>query len=130
MNRQTKTLFKEALCKKNKFCEWKVVLANDEIQKEVCKFCGRRIFFNKVDGRIDNDRYMRTHVRAFCQPFGITREVYEEIYGKKAIREFYEQTVGDKEKREERIKEYDYEFKKAMEGEKKSTYYGGQTSFK
>lgn len=124
-----KKAYREAICPINKFCDFRVVLSNDEVQKEVCRFCNKRLMFNVIDGKIDNERYKRAHIRAFVQPIGQQAEIYEMIYGSQAFKEI-DARIKEKLDREERQKEMDYEFDKAIEGGKKTTYYGGQTSFK
>jgi hypothetical protein len=118
MKKRIKKRYKEALCPKDKFCDWKVLLSDNVAQVEVCRNCARKIIFNKINGNVDNDRYLRTHIRAFCQPFGPTADVYEAMYGKQAVRQFIED-AREQRARAERMKGYDYDFKKAMEGEKK-----------
>ena len=51
---------------------------------EDCKICGERVCYWKRDGRIDNTKYLRDHIRDFCQPEGPTSRIYAEIYGEGA----------------------------------------------
>jgi hypothetical protein len=60
---------------------------NDEAVKEVCVICNRREIYRKKDGQIDNRKYLRDHIRDFCQPTGSTRGVYLEVYGAKRMAE-------------------------------------------
>lgn len=77
----------DSICPKEKYCQFEIVLDNREIRKEVCTFCGKRVFYNKIEGeRIDNRKYLRDHVRDFCQPHGATAHVYREIYGDAAVK--------------------------------------------
>lgn len=50
---------------------------------EDCQNCGKRVIYNKdkVTGRIDNEKYLRDHLRDFLQPRGETRDLYALIYG-------------------------------------------------
>jgi len=67
-------------------CDFTVLLDNDEVVKEVCTFCGKKNYFNKYDGRIDNKRYADAHLRDFLQPQGGTRALYLKIYGTMGIK--------------------------------------------
>ncbi len=77
----------ESNCKKQKWCGFEITLENDEVQKEVCRYCGKRVIYRKIDGKVDSNKYLRDHVRDFCQPWGATKRVYLELYGTKAIKE-------------------------------------------
>lgn len=41
---------------------------NDEVIVSACTYCAHRITFRKIDDRIDNNRYVKTHLRWFLQP--------------------------------------------------------------
>ncbi len=71
----------ENKCSANKLCGFDPTFENDEILIEHCRFCNKRLMFNKVDGRIDNKRYLRAHTRDTLQPNGITGRLFREIYG-------------------------------------------------
>lgn len=72
----------ESRCPVRSYCSFETTLDNKEVRKEVCTFCGKRVIYNKAEGeRIDNAKYLRDHVRDFCQPYGPTAKVYEEVYG-------------------------------------------------
>lgn len=62
-------------------CDWRTVLENDEIIKEECRFCGKKVDYNKRDGRIDNVRYLSYHLRDALQPSGASLPLYIKIYG-------------------------------------------------
>ncbi len=81
---------------------------DDNAQYEVCDFCHRRKVYRKVDGRIDNQAYLRDHVRDFCQPYGATAQVYGEIYGAMHIAK-REAALKDRENRQKRIADLDGE---------------------
>lgn len=79
----------DSFCKKGKYCDFDVVLSNNEIQVERCAACGKKVRYHKdkKTGRIDNTKYLRDHIRHTAQPFGRTRKVFEEIYGRKRFLE-------------------------------------------
>lgn len=58
---------------------------NDEAIVESCGYCGKRSYFNKRDGRIDERLYLRTHFRDFLQPAGTTARLFREVYGHDAV---------------------------------------------
>lgn len=71
-------------CSKKKYCDFEVIVSNGEIQVERCSFCGKKVRYHKDrQGRIDNQKYLRDHIRHTAQPFGATRKIFEEIYGRK-----------------------------------------------
>jgi hypothetical protein len=72
-------------CRNNDYCDFKILLDNDEAQVERCVRCMRKVIYNKRDGRIDNEKYRKDHIRDFCQPFGVTSKVYEKVYGAKML---------------------------------------------
>lgn len=67
-----------AKCDKGKLCDFNVVFQNHEVQKESCSFCGKKMLYRVIDGKIDTAKYGRDHIRDFLQPGG---QAYEEIYG-------------------------------------------------
>jgi len=72
-------------CPKNKYCDFDVILSNDEIQIERCVFCNKKVSYNKVNGRIDEVQYLKDHARAFAQETGTTSRIYEQCYGKGSV---------------------------------------------
>jgi hypothetical protein len=70
--------YQGAKCKRGKLCDFNVVFHNHEVQKERCSLCGKDMIYNVIDGKIDQAKYGRDHVRDFLQPGG---QAYEEIYG-------------------------------------------------
>jgi hypothetical protein len=74
----------DSRCKKRKYCDFKVELSNDEAQVERCIFCGKKVIYKKesITGRIDNKKYLRDHIRHTAQPFGKTKKIFKEVYGK------------------------------------------------
>lgn len=77
-------------CPKNRYCAFKDVFEDTGGKVERCIFCGRRVFYRKRGGSIDNLAYLKAHVRDFCQPAGPTKKVYEEIYGKASLKSYEE----------------------------------------
>lgn len=59
---------------------------NDEALVESCRYCGKRSYFNKRDGRIDERLYLRTHFRDFLQPVGTTARLFRDVYGQDAVK--------------------------------------------
>lgn len=57
---------------KKKFCEkWghdTYTIVDDELATvERCKECSTRLIYKKIDGKIDNKRYLREHYRDYIQ---------------------------------------------------------------
>lgn len=124
-----KKKFEEGVCKTNAlWCDFKPLLDNEDVVKEVCRFCNKYMYYNKVDGRIDNKRYFRAHIRDFCQPYGVTRKIFIDLYGYKAVKDM-EAPVKRKEQAKRNMEAMDEEFDDYIENER-SYYYGGQTEFK
>lgn len=59
--------------------------SDSSVQVEVCKQCGYKKKYNKVQGRVNNTEYLRDHVRDFAQPTGSTAEIFERFYGKPKV---------------------------------------------
>lgn len=70
-------------CKSKSYCNFEVVKSNKEVQKEVCRYCGRRvIYYMTSDGKMEDEQgYLEDHIRDFCQPYGWSAQVFDEIYG-------------------------------------------------
>lgn len=75
-------------CEKNRFklCKFEITYDDGTTIGECCDFCGKRIHYNIVDGRIDNVRYLADHIRNFLQPTGRTRNLFYEIYGNDPVK--------------------------------------------
>ena len=59
----------------------RIVGQNATAKWERCWICNRTYRFNKSRmGRVDNQEYLKAHVRNFCQKFGATKAVYNRIY--------------------------------------------------
>ena len=69
-------------CKSSqKYCDFETEKENESFCRQRCRFCGRFVDYNIIDGRIDNAKYLRDHVRDFCQRTGPTQQVFFELYG-------------------------------------------------
>lgn len=65
-----------------KYHDWVIVGEDEKSIGERCKLCGQNESYRKSDGRIDNVRYLKNHVRDFVQPE--YKSLYIEIWGEKA----------------------------------------------
>jgi len=50
------------------------------VKLERCRACGERVRWNKVNGRIDNKKYLEAHRRDFLQREGPTAKLFYAIY--------------------------------------------------
>jgi len=75
----------EARCRKAGLHDFHDVSDYADATVEMCTFCSTKIVWRKDDrGRMDNRRYLRVHLRSFCQPFGTTAKAFALAYGEKA----------------------------------------------
>lgn len=59
----------------------KILHENPKIKVEICQICNKKFRFNKgFKGRVQNQEYLKAHVRNFAQRFGATKSVYHRIY--------------------------------------------------
>lgn len=117
------TIPKEGKCRVRKYCNWKVVLSNREVQKEVCRYCGKQALY-KHEALLDpkeNGRYIRAHIRDFCQPFGPSRGIYIDIYGMEPIKQAEENRKIQKQ-HEDKMHGYDDDFDGFMKSGTKSYF--------
>jgi len=70
----------DSKCPKAIYCDFVPVIDDEQAQVECCKYCGKKVIYNKYDGRTDNARYLRDHIRFTAQPTGRTGKIFEEIY--------------------------------------------------
>ena len=56
-------------CKGPWLHRWKLLRATDQWQEEVCEICHDRLFTPSRQGRIDNHKYLQTHLRSALQPY-------------------------------------------------------------
>lgn len=73
--------YRQSRCRKGGFCTFDDILNNNEVQKEICTKCGRRVVYLVKGGKVDNQRYLMEHVANFAQSSGKTGKLYKEIYG-------------------------------------------------
>lgn len=115
--------YDDSKCRKNVYCDF--LLSRDLLDAliEVCVNCGKRVvYFKKSRGRINNQKYLRDHIRHTVQPFGKTSKLFMQIYGDRALRSFWERARGKKTKREIRA-EWDTMRKEIVEKSRKNTIY-------
>lgn len=61
----------------------KIIHETPKIKIEVCQICNKKFRFNKgYKSRIDNQAYLKLHIRNFAQKFGATKRIYHKIYKK------------------------------------------------
>lgn len=77
----------ENRCHKMALCGFEPVIYTDAIV-ESCRFCGKRLIYNVVDGTIDQARSLRNHIRDTVQPFGATQNLFVQLYGYGALTPF------------------------------------------
>ena len=75
----------DSQCRKNFLCEFEISQDLYDALIEICKNCGKKVVYNKVDGRVDSDKYLRDHLRDTVQPRGRTGKLFLEIYGSEPI---------------------------------------------
>lgn len=67
-----------AVCSKKKLCDFVLVVQDNACRLERCTFCGKKMAYRIIEGKLDQSKYGRDHVRDYLQPGG---QAYEEIYG-------------------------------------------------
>lgn len=78
----------ESYCPKNKYHSFESITHYLKGQKETCIYCGKTTIWKMNDkGQIDNKKYLRYHLRDFCQPYGATKRDFIRIYGEKKYQE-------------------------------------------
>ena len=73
-------------CKKNLLCDFTFIKVDDRFQVEKCVYCGKKVIYRLIDGRVDNKQYGRDHYRSILQPVGPSQRMFKRIYGVKAAR--------------------------------------------
>lgn len=69
-----------------RFHDFKVVGDGKWGVLERCLLCGHYEEYKKgSDGSMDNVKYLKDHIRDFCQSTGSTAHIFKEIYGAKAV---------------------------------------------
>lgn len=77
-NLRQNSTYEKAKCKVEKLCKFDLVLDAEDVLKERCRFCNKNLYWNKVDGKVDEMAYSRAHIRDILQP---GMKAYDEIYG-------------------------------------------------
>lgn len=78
----------ENKCQGRTLCKFEYVKDYPDAVVEVCIECGKKLIYNKVEGKIDQQRNIRNHIRDTVQPFGTTAPLFRELYGDKAMDKF------------------------------------------
>ena len=63
-------------------CKFEPYAEDESLIAERCIQCGKRESYRKIDGRIDNPKYLRDHIRDFLQPSGPTENLFWHVYGR------------------------------------------------
>ena len=72
-------MINDILCKDGRWHAYENIIEDTpDLILEQCVACGHKIQFNKVEGRIDNERYLKTHMLWFVQP---NHPQYQRYYG-------------------------------------------------
>lgn len=59
----------------------KIIHETKSVKWEVCQICNKKFRWNKRNkGRVENNAYLKAHVRNFAQRFGATKRVYHKVY--------------------------------------------------
>lgn len=59
----------------------KIIRETKVAKWEVCYICNKKFKYNLgYRSRVDNNKYLRDHVRNFAQKFGATKRIYNKIY--------------------------------------------------
>ena len=57
------------------------------VKWEICHLCNKKFRWNKgYKSRIDNQRYLKAHIRNFAQKFGATKRIYKRVYQPEQLR--------------------------------------------
>lgn len=84
----------DSKCPKQKYCGFEIDRNDENVRIDRCRFCGKKVIYLRKNGKMDDKKYTRDHVRDICQPFGSTRRVYFEVYGEKNLKG-YQQQIRD-----------------------------------
>lgn len=79
------TIPEEAKCRKEQLHDFIAIKDLPDALIEVCRFCGEKMIYNKVNGKYDTQKYLQAHLRDTLQPYGPTGELFRRIYGTKGI---------------------------------------------
>lgn len=73
-------------CSRAILCDFTIDKTTVTHQVEHCVFCGKRLRYRIIDGKIDNIQYGRDHQRDILQAVGRSAALFKRIYGIKAYR--------------------------------------------
>ena len=74
-------------CRKFILCDFAIEKQSSDAQLERCIYCGKRVVYRLIDGRVDNVQYGRDHQRAILQPVGRSAALFKRIYGMHKFKE-------------------------------------------
>lgn len=61
--------------------DMRVIHENPQVKWETCQICNKKFRWNKgYKQRIQNQEYLKAHVRNYAQKWGATKAVYNRIY--------------------------------------------------
>lgn len=107
-------MYEAGKCKVNKWHGWRRLFHNEEAMGEYCEYCNANVIWKIIDGEAQPvDRFFESHIRDFCQPFGLSRQVFIDCNGYERIREL-EQHEEDDAKKTRKIQDYSEQFYEAV----------------
>ena len=65
----------------HQLCDFKQIEDYPDAVVEVCINCGKKVIYNRRDGKIDEKQYLFDHKRDFLQRKGKDKKLFEKIYG-------------------------------------------------
>jgi hypothetical protein len=72
-------------CKRAILCDFTLSRDLYDARIEVCAGCSKKVIYPKINGELDERKYIRDHRRDTLQPFGRDRDLYRKIYGLKEV---------------------------------------------
>lgn len=69
--------------KKCEFHNFTTIGEDSNSASQVCKKCGEKKVYKKINGQINNAQYLKDHAKDFAQPTGATAKVFKRFYGEK-----------------------------------------------
>jgi uncharacterized protein with PIN domain len=65
------------------YCDFRVINDNEDGVLSMCIECKKKLVTkkDKVNGRIDNKKYLEANKRSYAQPGGRTGKIFEKYYG-------------------------------------------------
>ena len=110
----------DSKCTKSILCGFEISRDLPDALVEICKFCGKKVVYNRKNGKIDDKKYLRDHLRDTVQPYGRTHKLFIQIYGTEPLKEV--ENWGEKRKMKEKLKRNREEVQ-----EKRKFIYKGRT---